>query len=174
MVEMFNSESYWLKYVITGDETWVYGYDPETKRQSSQWLEPGELRFKKARMIKSKLKCLLITFFDVKGLVHYEFIPRLSLTCYPSLISAFKDIMAMLVAFLLVVIASLGTSMPIRWSPVPPPPSRQEVEGPLVELQDRPELILTVVESIIAAGLAIGVYYQARRRRGRRPEDSPC
>ncbi|UYV65858.1 hypothetical protein LAZ67_3005722 [Cordylochernes scorpioides] len=50
------------------DETWVYGYDPETKRQSSQWLEPGEPRFKKARMIKSKLKCLLITFFDVKGL----------------------------------------------------------------------------------------------------------
>ncbi|UYV77324.1 hypothetical protein LAZ67_15000504 [Cordylochernes scorpioides] len=46
----------------------------ETKRQSSQWLEPGEPRFKKARMIKSKLKCLLITYFDVKGLVHYEFV----------------------------------------------------------------------------------------------------
>ncbi|UYV77378.1 hypothetical protein LAZ67_15000787 [Cordylochernes scorpioides] len=41
-----------------------------------QWLEPGEPRFKKARMIKSKLKCLLITFFDVKGLVHYEFLPE--------------------------------------------------------------------------------------------------
>ncbi|UYV77652.1 hypothetical protein LAZ67_15001822 [Cordylochernes scorpioides] len=51
-------------------------YDPETKRQSSQWLEPGEPRFKKERMIKSKLKCLLITFFDVKGLVHYEFVPE--------------------------------------------------------------------------------------------------
>ena len=23
--------------IITGDETWVYGYDPETKQQSSQW-----------------------------------------------------------------------------------------------------------------------------------------
>ncbi|UYV64539.1 hypothetical protein LAZ67_3001141 [Cordylochernes scorpioides] len=43
-------------------------------RQSSQWLELGEPRFKKARMIKSKLKCLLITFFDVKGLVHFEFV----------------------------------------------------------------------------------------------------
>ncbi|UYV71612.1 hypothetical protein LAZ67_8003855 [Cordylochernes scorpioides] len=30
----------------------------------------------KARMIKSKIKCLLITFFDVKGLVHYEFVPE--------------------------------------------------------------------------------------------------
>ncbi|UYV72419.1 hypothetical protein LAZ67_9003047 [Cordylochernes scorpioides] len=27
-------------------------------------------------MLKSKLKCLLITFFDVKGLVHYEFLPE--------------------------------------------------------------------------------------------------
>ncbi|UYV77052.1 hypothetical protein LAZ67_14003037 [Cordylochernes scorpioides] len=27
-------------------------------------------------MIKSKLKCLLITFFNVKGLVHYEFLPE--------------------------------------------------------------------------------------------------
>ncbi|UYV85115.1 hypothetical protein LAZ67_X004616 [Cordylochernes scorpioides] len=76
MVEMFISDPHWLKTVITGDETWVYGYDPETKRQSSQWLEPGEPRFKKARMIKSKLKCLLITFFDVKRLVHYEFVPE--------------------------------------------------------------------------------------------------
>jgi len=25
-----------LKYIVTGDENWVYGYDPETKRQSSQ------------------------------------------------------------------------------------------------------------------------------------------
>jgi len=26
-----------LGLVITGDETWVYQYDPETKRQSAQW-----------------------------------------------------------------------------------------------------------------------------------------
>jgi hypothetical protein len=23
-----------ISYIITGDETWVYGYDPETKQQS--------------------------------------------------------------------------------------------------------------------------------------------
>ncbi|UYV63329.1 hypothetical protein LAZ67_2003762 [Cordylochernes scorpioides] len=66
MVELFNSDPHWLKNVTTGDETWVYRYDIKTKRQSSLWLEPGEPRFKKARMIKSNLKCLLITFFDVK------------------------------------------------------------------------------------------------------------
>ncbi|UYV72342.1 hypothetical protein LAZ67_9002712 [Cordylochernes scorpioides] len=31
------------------DETWVYGYDPETKRQSSQWLEPGAPKLQKSK-----------------------------------------------------------------------------------------------------------------------------
>ena len=26
-----------MSSVITGDECWVYGYDPETKQMSSQW-----------------------------------------------------------------------------------------------------------------------------------------
>jgi hypothetical protein len=26
-----------LSRVITGDKTWVYCYDPETRKQSSQW-----------------------------------------------------------------------------------------------------------------------------------------
>jgi len=30
-----------LLNVVTGDETWVYAYDPETKTQSSQWKIPG-------------------------------------------------------------------------------------------------------------------------------------
>ncbi|UYV71762.1 hypothetical protein LAZ67_9000298 [Cordylochernes scorpioides] len=76
MVEMFNFDPHWLKNVVKGDEKWVYGYDPETKRQSSQWLEPGKPRFKKAKMIKSKLKCLLITFFDVKGLHQVTLVPE--------------------------------------------------------------------------------------------------
>ncbi|UYV71394.1 hypothetical protein LAZ67_8002960 [Cordylochernes scorpioides] len=46
------------------------------EKRSEEKTEPGEPRFKKARIIKSKLDCLLITFFDVKGLVHYEFVPE--------------------------------------------------------------------------------------------------
>ena len=29
-----------LSRVITGDQSWVYGYDSETKQQSSQWKSP--------------------------------------------------------------------------------------------------------------------------------------
>jgi transposase len=34
-------DSSFMSRVITGDESWVYGYDPETKQQSSQWKSPG-------------------------------------------------------------------------------------------------------------------------------------
>ena len=33
-----NGDDKFLKNIITGDETWVYGYDVETKVQSSQWV----------------------------------------------------------------------------------------------------------------------------------------
>jgi len=41
-----------LLNVITGDESIVYAYDPETKLHSSQWKIPGSPRTKKARMQK--------------------------------------------------------------------------------------------------------------------------
>ena len=34
MLETVNSDPNFFNTVITGDETWVYGYDPETKFQS--------------------------------------------------------------------------------------------------------------------------------------------
>lgn len=61
--------------VITGDETWCYGYDPETKQQSSQWKSPHSPRPKKCRMVKSYIKTMLICFFDIRGIVHSEFVP---------------------------------------------------------------------------------------------------
>jgi len=41
------SDSSFLGSVIMGDETWVYGYDPETRVQSSQWKSPSFPRAKK-------------------------------------------------------------------------------------------------------------------------------
>lgn len=52
-----------LDHVITGDESWFFQYDPETKRQSQQWLSPGSSRPKKARMSKSKVKTMKQWFF---------------------------------------------------------------------------------------------------------------
>ena len=65
-----------LDKVITGDETWMFEYDPETKRQSSEWHTSASPRPKKARTSKSKAKAMLIVFFDAKGVVHHEFVPE--------------------------------------------------------------------------------------------------
>lgn len=66
-----------LSKIVTGDETWIFGYDPETKVQSSQWITPKRSPIpKKARMQKSNIKCMLLLFFDDEGVVHHEFMPR--------------------------------------------------------------------------------------------------
>ena len=47
--------------IITGNETWVYQYDSETKQQSKQWFprgSSGPIKFKSERSVK-KVNCFL-------------------------------------------------------------------------------------------------------------------
>ena len=53
IVELINSDPAVLDALVTCDESWIYCYDPETKRQSSQWKHAGSPRPKKARQSKS-------------------------------------------------------------------------------------------------------------------------
>ena len=53
----------------------VYGYDPETKQQSSQWKDPTSPRPKKGRQVWSKTKVMLLVFFVSEGIVHLEYAP---------------------------------------------------------------------------------------------------
>ena len=64
MLTTFNHDL--LKKVITGDKSWVYGYDIETKAQSSQWKRPEQPRI--------NVMVLFTIFFDCKGVVHHEFV----------------------------------------------------------------------------------------------------
>ena len=57
------------------DESWIYCYDPETKRQSSQWKHAGSPRPKKARQSKSTHKLLMIPFFDSTGMIYMHWVP---------------------------------------------------------------------------------------------------
>ena len=56
MLTTFNDDPDLLKNFITGDESWVYGYDIETKAQSFQCKRPEEPRPKKARQFRSNVK----------------------------------------------------------------------------------------------------------------------
>ena len=62
--------------VVTGDESWVFDYDPETKRQSEEWHTKSSPCPKKACMSRSRVKTMIIVFFsDSRGIVHKEFVP---------------------------------------------------------------------------------------------------
>ncbi|UYV70801.1 hypothetical protein LAZ67_8000674 [Cordylochernes scorpioides] len=74
-LEMTRTDPEWKDKIITGDETWVYGYNPETKRQYAEWRGQGEPRPKKSRILKSRNKVLLVAFLDNKGIVHHEYLP---------------------------------------------------------------------------------------------------
>jgi len=68
-------EPNFLHKVITGDESWVFDYDSETKRQSEEWHTKSSPLPKKARMSRSRVKAMIIVFFDSCGIVHKEFVP---------------------------------------------------------------------------------------------------
>ena len=63
----FNDDPGLLKKIITGDESWLHGYDIKSKAQSSQSKRPVEPRLKKARQVRLIVKVLLTVFFDCNG-----------------------------------------------------------------------------------------------------------
>ena len=76
MVEVINSDPAVLDALVTCDESWIYCYDKETKRQSFQWKHAGSPRHKKARQSKSTHKHLMIPFFfDSTGMIYMHWVP---------------------------------------------------------------------------------------------------
>jgi hypothetical protein len=52
MLERLETEPDFLNRIITGDESWFFEYDPETKTQSEEWHTPQSPKQKKALMSK--------------------------------------------------------------------------------------------------------------------------
>ena len=73
LIQTATNEPDFLKKVITADESWVYGYDLETKAQSSQWKSPGFPDLNKELQSRSKTKTMLPVFFDWEGVVHHKY-----------------------------------------------------------------------------------------------------
>jgi hypothetical protein len=73
---MADADTNFFNKIITGDETWCFAYDPETQRQSSEWVGETSPRLKKLKFQKSCIKTMLIIFFDSQGIVHKESVPE--------------------------------------------------------------------------------------------------
>lgn len=75
LLQTTNNDPHFLKQVITGDGSWVYSYDHETKAQSFQWKSPASPRPKRAHQSQSNIKAMLTVFFDHEGLLHHKYAP---------------------------------------------------------------------------------------------------
>ena len=65
-----------LNRIFPGDETCVLHYTPESKQQSMAWKHPQSPVKKKFRTAPSVHKVMLTSFWDCRGPLALDFIPR--------------------------------------------------------------------------------------------------
>ena len=54
LLKRIENDGNFFRHVITGDESWIFEYDPETKRQIAEWHTSNSPRQKKAIMSNRK------------------------------------------------------------------------------------------------------------------------
>jgi len=62
-----------LERIVTGDETWVYHYQPETKQASRQWKHKKSPTPTKFNVVPSVSKVMATVLWDMRGVLVAEF-----------------------------------------------------------------------------------------------------
>ena len=78
LLKRFRSKDDFHLRLVTVDETWVHYYEPENKAQSRQWVGPGSPRPKKFKTQPSAGKVMATVFWDAKGIIMLDFLPKRS------------------------------------------------------------------------------------------------
>lgn len=65
-----------LDSIVTGDETWVHYFTPESKQKSMQWRHPSSPTVKKFKTTPSAGKIMATVFWDRHGVLLIEYLPR--------------------------------------------------------------------------------------------------
>lgn len=63
-----------LDRIVTGDETWVHHYDPESKEESKQWVEQGSRAPVKFKVTPSAGKIMATIFWDSEGILLIDYL----------------------------------------------------------------------------------------------------
>lgn len=83
-----------MAQIVTGDETWVYHYEPESKQESMQWHKKGTPPPKKYKVSQSAGKIMATIFWDIEGILLIDYKERgVSITgeYYASLLEKLKE-----------------------------------------------------------------------------------
>jgi hypothetical protein len=70
-----NEEESFMENIVTRDETWVYEFTPESKRNSITWKLPHSPTIKKFKIEPSAKKTMVTVFWDCEDLLLCEFLP---------------------------------------------------------------------------------------------------
>ena len=73
---LFHEGQAFLHRIVTGDESWIHFYEPESKRQSSEWKRAESPPPTKVRASQSALKQMHIGFFDYQGIILDHAVPK--------------------------------------------------------------------------------------------------
>ncbi len=65
-----------LKNIVTMDETLVSYHTPETKNQSKEWTKKGQPGPLKSKMQETRNKQMALVFFDAKGVIYTNIVPK--------------------------------------------------------------------------------------------------
>ena len=74
IILILDNDPNFFKIIAAGDETCCSKYEPLTKRQSVVGKSPEDSPPRKVCLQKSKVKTMLITFFDSEGIIHTELV----------------------------------------------------------------------------------------------------
>jgi hypothetical protein len=69
IIGMADADKIFFDEIIMKDETWCFAYDPETKRQSSEWVGETSFPLKKLKFQRFCIKTKMMIFFDSQGVV---------------------------------------------------------------------------------------------------------
>ena len=62
--------------LITCDETWIFHYDPESKRESMEWRQRGSAPPQKFKVSRTTKKIMMSVFWDCKGVIHIDYLEK--------------------------------------------------------------------------------------------------
>lgn len=62
--------------IITGDESWFYLYEPQSKSATKEWRHPGEAPPIKVRAARSVVKRMALIFWDCEGVILLKWVPE--------------------------------------------------------------------------------------------------